>query len=77
MKVATIKKKRAQNWFSRYATEMYYSLKAEQQARCEAYSYGYATEEKEFYTEIEKRITFKDVLIMLRGTSRYALDTAA
>lgn len=77
MKVSQLKKKRKQNAWSKYCTDMYYALRAEQEARCEAYSNGYATEEAEFYREVEDKITFKSVLIMLRGTATHNAAAAA
>lgn len=67
-----IRRKRQQNAWSKLTTEIYYSLRDAQLERMEAYAIGYPSMEKTFFAEIEKRVTFKDVLIMMKGSTRAA-----
>lgn len=46
----------------------YYAAREAQELRAEEYSYGYDTEENEFY-EFEEKLTFKRFLIMRKGES--------
>lgn len=49
---------------------LYAEQVAAQQARAEAVTYGYDTDEQLYYTTIERRVTFKDTLIQSRGYNR-------
>lgn len=77
MNVVKFKKKRQQNWFSKLATETYYELKRQQELRLDEWANGYGTETDYFYENLEKKVLFKDVLIMMRGMSRSDLANAA
>ncbi|ASZ75056.1 hypothetical protein FDI69_gp129 [Rhodococcus phage Trina] len=67
MNVVKFKKKRQQTAWSKYCTEVYYSMRDAQLKRVEEWAIGYETEERFYYENIEPRITFKDVLISLKG----------
>lgn len=48
----------------------YYAEREAQERRAEDYSLGYETETREFYVEVEPRVTFKQWLIGQRS-NRY------
>lgn len=58
---------RRQNWWSQYCTETYWAMRGQQDARLEDWAIGYETETSMFYADIEPKILFKDVLVLLRG----------
>jgi len=57
--------------------EAYYDARNRQEMRAEEYSIGYATELKQFYTEVESKITFKFFLSNWRFYMSYEQEMAA